>query len=391
MPIGAATSAPIIYSSVKCLVSMQIVSPFRLPHGTHDFRSRMCIRFRYWEGLADIAALTAALDIIRGAWLASTGQTNAEFRSTHGVTGRKRDRDNGYVGGNAVGVSSHEDGNPLDPVVDKKDAPTASVEGVPTASQGQVTHGEEQSSSNTARIAAVIQETVPPDGSGLSGAANSQSGDTKTIGPSTPASITPKISSSLPEDIPVPGSAPSKRSSPVWVLGYAVELDSLSQKASVALVAEWPGIGSLHNLLEGKIQVAHGTFQEDLLRWTRQIAEGLMQMSIGCGGCDGGATLRISTRNAYLFPRPSNEFQGGDVVLDVRVRLTRMATAVVRAKDKFITKYQAAVKRGILSHMCKRYSVGWKPTRVEPCLKQVSIIQQQPTYTFSRHECSTIP
>lgn len=279
-----------------------------------------------------MAALTAALDIIRGAWLASIGQSNIEVRSNHGVTRRKRDRDNGCDSGNAVGVSGHEGRNPLEPTedqtrvapaVDKKCALTAPVEGVPAASQGQGTHGEEESSSNTAGIAAVIPEMRRPEGLGASGAGNSQSDDTKTRGTnraSTSGSLTPKVLSSLPEDIPVPSSAPNKRSSPVRVLGYAIELGPLSEKASVALVAEWPGIGSLYNLLEGKIQVAHGTLQEDLLRWTRQIAEGLMHMSRGRGGCDGRSTLRISTRNVYLFPRPSNEFQDGDDVLDVRVR-----------------------------------------------------------------------
>lgn len=327
--------------SIKHLVFLQVVeltlskttvlSSLSLPHGAHDCCSCIGIRCRYWEGLADIAALTAALDNIRGAWLTSFGESNLAVCSNHGVRGRNHDEGDRCDGGSAVGAGSHEDRNPLEltegrtrlaSVFDGKNNPTAPVEGVSAAAQEKGGYGEVKTSSDTVQSAAVVPQTVSTGNPDLSDAGNSQSENTKAgaTTPTTSACITSKILNYLPEDTPVPGSAPSKRNSLVRVLGYAVELDSSSEKASVALVAEWPGIGSLYSLLAGKFQVAHGIYQEDLLRWTRQIAEGLTHMNRGRVGCGGGAALRISTRNAYLFPRPSNDFLDSNNVLDVRVR-----------------------------------------------------------------------
>lgn len=276
-----------------------------------------------------------ALDCIRGAWLTSNGQSNTVCSSNHTVAGSKHNRGNGCDGGNVnvVGASSHKDRKPLEPTKDQS-RPASSlnrnyafmtpVEGVPAAAiQGQGTREEGQPFSDTTQTTAVVPQTEPTEGPGLSDAGNSlldniKAGDTTAT--TIPASNTPKVFNSIPEDTPMPGSTLSKRSPFVQVLGYAVELDSASDKASVALVAEWPGIGSLHNLLAGKVQVAQRTFQEDLLRWTRQIAEALAQMSTGRCGRGGRAALTVSTRNAYLFPRPWHELRDGDDVLDVKVR-----------------------------------------------------------------------
>lgn len=139
-----------------------------------------------------------------------------------------------------------------------------------------------------------------------------------------PTVVNSEIVNSLPEDTSVPGRTPSDRSCPVRVLGFAVELDSSSRQARVALIAEWPGIGSLQDLLSGNVQVAGGASQEDLLRWTRQIAEGLVHANWGgSDGADKESAPRVSTTTAYLFQRPMDEFQQGASMLDVRVRYRR--------------------------------------------------------------------
>lgn len=114
------------------------------------------------------------------------------------------------------------------------------------------------------------------------------------------------------------------------VLGFAAEWDSSSRQGCVAVIGEWPGIGSLQDLLEGKTNVQRAS-QEDLIRWTRQAAQGLIRV---CDrDRDGVAnsrelSLRISTRNIYLCPRPKDELASpaSGEVLDARVRDDKIAT-----------------------------------------------------------------
>lgn len=142
-----------------------------------------------------------------------------------------------------------------------------------------------------------------------------------------PAGFTSEASTSLPEDILAQGCTPDNGSSPLRMLGFAAKLDPSSRKASVALVSEWPGIGSLHDMLSGKVQIEHRASQEDLLRWTRQVAESLFHAnrSGSSDRCGDGMSLRMSTRNVYLFRRPRDELQEGADVLDVRVRYPRQS------------------------------------------------------------------
>lgn len=124
-----------------------------------------------------------------------------------------------------------------------------------------------------------------------------------------------------PKETPVTDNYLTKRKSLLRVYGCAAELDCFSRKANLALIAEWPGIGSLHDFLEGKTSSGQCSSQEDLVRWTRQAAEGLVQAQnrLVKGGDKPG--LGLSTRNTYLFKRPKDEFQdNGREVFDVKVR-----------------------------------------------------------------------
>lgn len=88
------------------------------------------------------------------------------------------------------------------------------------------------------------------------------------------------------------------------VLGVAATCDPSSKLACVALVCEWIGIGSLSDLLEGKTGILRAS-QEDLLRWTRQVAQGLVLANEADGDTSSDQLQMISTRNIYLFPRCS--------------------------------------------------------------------------------------
>lgn len=134
-----------------------------------------------------------------------------------------------------------------------------------------------------------------------------------------------QVLSCPPEATPVSRNARRKRSPLLQTLGFSVELDRSSGTARVALVSEWPGVGSLHDLLRRKAGGVSASSQENLLRWTRQVAEGLVQTcgnsSSGGGGVGGGAALRVSAQNVYLFRRPKDDFQDDrTVVLDAKVR-----------------------------------------------------------------------
>lgn len=115
----------------------------------------------------------------------------------------------------------------------------------------------------------------------------------------------------------------SRRHSLLRVLGFAAEFNPSSRQASVALIGEWPGVGSLHDLLEGETGMPRRASQEDMLRWTRQAAEGLVHCcadSSGCNGTGGGLLMRISTRNVFLFPRPKDDLTyTAAEVLDAKV------------------------------------------------------------------------
>lgn len=219
-----------------------------------------------------------------------------------------------------VAVKSAGDQTSLASVVDKKYS-----EDVPAGSQEQAIRTEGCSSFNTAVATPTKPQTVPVNGPGRDdprGGAQSgndvQSDNTKARSTATDATATGM--SSMPEDTLILASTPSTRSSPVQVLGFAVGIVS-SSKVKVALISEWPGIGSLHNLLSGKIQLARCASQEDLVRWTRQVAEGLVHISRRDPG-DGAskATLHMCTRNVFLFLRPRDDFQEGPDTVDVRVR-----------------------------------------------------------------------
>lgn len=260
-------------------------------------------------------ALSAALKNVRQAWVTSSRQSNSKFNPIFGAT-------SGYDG-NPVDASSQVDQRPKEADVESAEYQTSpasvvdreSSEGVPAASQEQAIQTE-GGSSNTATGTPAGPQTVLTNGPGRGEPRDdAQSGNAKARSTLTAASKT-----SVPEDTPVPVSPPSEGSSPVQVLGFAVGIMG-SSKVNVALVSEWPGIGSLHDLLSGKIQLAVGASQEDLVRWTRQAAEGLVHISRrDLGGSVCKPALNLCTRNSFLFLRPRDDFQEGADTLDVRVR-----------------------------------------------------------------------
>lgn len=255
----------------------------------------------------------------------SSRQLDSEFDSNQG--------EKSCDDGNAVGASSQEDRKPGDVTAKStgnQTSPASVVDrenskGVPSREPAIWTEGG--SSSNSAVRTLPATQTAPMNGPGRDDLGDgAQSGNIKAR--NVPTNAMAARTSSVPEDTLILGSTPSARSSPVQVLGFAVEVVD-SSKANVALVAEWPGIGSLHDLLSGKINLARGACQEDLVRWTRQLAEGLVHVSHGdLGGSGSEASLNVCTRNAFLFLRPRDEFQEGPDTVDVRVRLA-VETAIL--------------------------------------------------------------
>lgn len=229
--------------------------------------------------------------------------------------------------GNAVDASSQENRKPEEVAkqsIGDNNSPASVVgrgksEGVPAANQEKAIQPAEGSSSNTAVDTPAAPQPASTSGAGRDDPRNDAQSDS-TKARSSPTDATAAVTSSVPDDTLNLGSTPSTRSSPLQVLGFAVGMVD-SSKVSVALVSEWPGIGSLHDLLSGKIQLARGASQEDLVRWTRQVAEGLVHVSRRDpgGGVSEGA-LHVCSRNAFLFLRPRDEFQEGPDTVDVRVR-----------------------------------------------------------------------
>lgn len=101
------------------------------------------------------------------------------------------------------------------------------------------------------------------------------------------------------------------------MFGFATECDPSSRLACVAVIGEWPGIGSLCDLLEGKTGICRVS-QEDLLKWTRQVAQCLLSVRRACGAVID--QLQISTRNVYLFPTTDDNIFTDANMLHARVR-----------------------------------------------------------------------
>ena len=130
------------------------------------------------------------------------------------------------------------------------------------------------------------------------------------------------------EDNPLLAESTRQRGCLLNVHGFAIQLNPQTMTTSVALVAEWPGIGSLHDFLSGRISGMPTAFQRDIFRWTRQAAEALVNIcrkstSRRTSDEDLGVVHvpRLSARNAFLFPRQKEGVRAeGNDVLDVRVR-----------------------------------------------------------------------
>ncbi|CAM9469092.1 unnamed protein product, partial [Ectocarpus sp. 12 AP-2014] len=287
------------------------------------FRQRPGVVYavRYWEGLADATVLTLVLKNIRNMWCSST-HSMCKVSSNQGATkyqdGKDDDRDRATT--ENTREARHKSPEPPDcqvpASVDQQRFLETPVNVVPGDCRNQEVQGQ--------GLSPTVPQTVEADGA-YRGAIGGTQSDSAEIGGSAtrdgPAGLTSEALVSLPEDTLAQGCTQDNRSSPLRMLGFATKLDSSLREASVALVSEWPGIGSLHDLLSGNVQLEPRASQEDLLRWTRQVAESLLHASrSGCSdGCGDGMSLRISTRNVYLFRRPQDELQEGADMFDVRV------------------------------------------------------------------------
>lgn len=307
---------------------------------------------RYWEGLADIAALTAVLEDIREAWFMSCTHSYAQCSPTARAARLKDDQEGKTCDDSKTARGQAEptvDQSTGASVVGRKHSPMNLTESVPAASQGQGTEGKVDASIDTASTASRLQ-TAAVDGSGLDAPGRAQADGSGAA--NAEVNTNPGEKSSLSEDGPAVNTL-STRTSPVRVLGFSVgAMDS--SRVSVALIAEWPGVGSLHDLLTRKVIVAQGVSQEDLLRWSRQIAESLENVSRrGLGGRFSRAAPTVSSKNTYLFPRPRDEFQeeGADM-LDVRV------SRVLPRRSK--------------QSGCRRAPQDYASTCCEPCLQHGS-------------------
>lgn len=273
-----------------------------MPSITSSHQTPMDIVCRYRTELRDKASLTAAARQVLEAWSVCRDPYAHQHTQSSSGTREKHVAGTGQGAAGVAGEANDNLGSPdrkhPDNERPKSASPDAAV-AIPNA------HGQLR---GNASPATTVPEVV--------------------VTPHDPPTTREDIfsSSRLPEDAPTGGTT-RKHSSLLRVLGFAAELDPSSRTASVAIVAEWPGIGSVHDFLTGRAGI-RGASQEDLLRWTRQAVEGLVR--VNSGSCDGGdgvaGVLRISTRSIYLFVRPKEDCEDGGDVLDVRVRECRVHT-----------------------------------------------------------------
>lgn len=269
---------------------------------------------RYWVGLKDKAALTMALEEVREAWsmccrLEPVALLNGKKTSPkHGL---------GSHGGGEIQHKLELSDRPSQPVTENRNHPDPSVNEA-TARCDHESNGEAPFP-GTHNFTRVPQRTSKEDND-----ARRDTDDTRSD--NNYGNDTLQVLSFPPEPTLGSRNTRRKRNSLLQVHGFSVELDRLSGSAHVALVSEWPGVGSLHDLLGRKAGGVSASSQENLIRWTRQVAEGLVQTcgNSSCGGGGGGGAgtpLRVSAQNVYLIRRSKDDFQDDRmVILDAKVR-----------------------------------------------------------------------
>lgn len=289
---------------------------------------------RYWKGLSNVQSLTAALGIVAAAWQMCQPPEPERVSNTH----RKEDGTHKPV----VGASS-EAGHgperfpaPLPGGISEQKKPSPAVTCEVTGQEQKASHhrGSTDGSSSREDVPIVLDASTvatkahggqtenSKDAGGAKEKAGIIDGDHKVQTSSSPSDCQSSTAVTLTKK--------KRRANPLLlgVIGFAAEWDSSSRQACVALIGDWPGIGSLQDLLEGKTAMRR-TSQEDLITWTRQVAKGLVKICSSSGGgtsrttasARGKLLLRISARNVYLFPKPKSEFsQEPKGVLDARVR-----------------------------------------------------------------------
>ena len=267
---------------------------------------------RYWAELKGKAALKMALEEVLEAWsiscrLEPVSVLNGKTMSPkHG---------SGSHGGGEIPCKLELSDRPSQPFTENRNRPVPAVNEAPARRDCE--NNGEAPSAGTHSSTGVSPRISKEDNDARRGTDGTRSDGNDTL----------QILSFPPE--PTPGSRNTRRerSSLLQIVGFSVEPDRSSGTARMALVSEWPGVGSLHDLLGRKAGSVSASSQENLLRWTRQVAEGLVQTcgNSSCGGGGGGgvagATLRVSARNVYLFRRPKDDFQDDrTVILDAKVR-----------------------------------------------------------------------
>lgn len=291
---------------------MPYITHMNSPYAVNS--SRLIAHVRYWKGLNDKRSLTAALEEVRAAWLAcqqpEVARVSSAYPPEHSIHESAATVSSEPIHGSGQSSIPSRGGN----VGHEIDPRATDGEDIGQDTPQRLEKPGDLCPRTDAPIVTAEAHIGHPESGKYSG---SQSEKVGTTG----GDVRTRISSLPPE---IDGSRATisdekRRGSPILleVLGFAAEWDSSLRQGCVALIGEWPGIGSLQDLLEGRTAIRRAS-QEDLIRWTRQVAEGLMRV---CGSAGAGSLLRLSTRNVYLLPRTKTEFSLGSAeVLDARVR-----------------------------------------------------------------------
>lgn len=261
---------------------------------------------RFWSGITDQLALSAALSEIREA------RSFCRQDDQYGLPSHREANKEGATDGEYVGETRkprvHPRFNGEDPnyfcfqTSQRNPAPRLSADSGSACDLGRPVDKHDASMGGNAS-----KDIPPPDNSGHSARSDATHGDEQTV-----ARGDCSIRGSNEGGVPAFNEKQCQGSCLLGVLGFGIQLDMLdpsNKTVSLALIAEWPGIGSLHDLLSGRISGAkRAASQEELVRWTRQAAEALVQICRAKRSRNPGDTLqrmvnspRLCARNTFLF------------------------------------------------------------------------------------------
>lgn len=283
---------------------------------------------RFWSGITDQLALSAALSEIREAW-SICRHDDQDGIPPHREASKEIAADVEYVGKTrkpqAYPRFDSGDSNSFSfQTPQRNHSPRLS------ADSGSASDLERPIDKQHASVGEIASKDVPPDNSGHSARSDANHGDEQTVHRGDCS-----IRGSNGGGDPIFNEKHYQRSCLLGVLGFGIQLDKLdpsNKTVSVALIAEWPGIGSIHDLLSGRISGAkRAVSQEELVRWTRQAAGALVQICRTKRSRNPGDTLqrtvnspRLCARNAFLFPGVKEGFQGAEDADMFNVRVSAL-------------------------------------------------------------------